>query len=96
VSDKIEPGDNPSVAAIETQALVEMIRPLLAGHHPQVQLAALADLVAIGIAGHIVPGDPAATDAIREELLTLHVDVVRNLITPNEEEMLERLRKAGG
>jgi hypothetical protein len=55
--------------------LVERIRPILAGNHPAVQGAAMADLVAIWLAGH-----PAE---FREQLLALHVDKVRALVPPN-------------
>jgi hypothetical protein len=37
---------------IESQELVERIAPILHGHEPDVQGAALADLVAIWLAGH--------------------------------------------
>lgn len=58
-------------------ALVERIRPILAGNHPAVQGAVLADLLAIWLAGH-----PAE---LRHELLTMHDATVRKLIPVNVE-----------
>lgn len=69
--------------ARDIQALVESLAALLAGRSSQVQGVALADLLATFIAGHIVPGDAAATDAVRERILALHVDVVRKLVPVN-------------
>ena len=48
-----------SISEAELRAvrkLVQRIRPLLAGRAAQMQGAVLADLLAIWIAGHIVPG----------------------------------------
>jgi hypothetical protein len=41
--------------ARESQRLVAQIKPLLAGKPPEVQSAALADLLSMWIAGHIAP-----------------------------------------
>lgn len=71
--------------AQEVEALVQRMRPLLAGRASQVQGAALADLLAIFVAGHIIKGDPGKTQAMRERLLTLHIDVVRQLVDVNSE-----------
>ena len=60
----------------EVEAVVEAIRPLLAGRTPEVQGAVLADLLAIFLAGH--------HPELREKLLAMHIDGVRNLIAPNE------------
>jgi hypothetical protein len=57
----------------EVEALVNEIRPLLAGKGPAVQGAVLADLLAMFIAGH--------RDAeLRDEILQLHIEAVRHLI----------------
>lgn len=70
--------------ATEVQRLVEKIRPLLfpllAGHPPEIQGAALADLTAIWLAGHIYDGDAEATAGLRESLLEYHMAAVRALI----------------
>jgi hypothetical protein len=55
------------------------IRPLLAGHTPQVQGAVLADLVSVFIAGH--------HPAMREEVLAMHLDLVRKLVPETEKEI---------
>ena len=70
-------------AADAVEKLVESIRPLLAGRSPHTQSAALADLLAIWLASHIIHGNPAATDKLREELLEAHIEVVRELIPIN-------------
>jgi hypothetical protein len=73
----------------EIGRLVEAIRPILAGHPPALQGAALADLLAIWLAGHFA-GDDAANTAVREELLAVHIAMVRKLIPVNERELLRR------
>ena len=65
------------------EAIVEAIRPLLAGHPPEVQGAVLADLLAMFLAGH--------HPTLRDEILTLHVDAVRQLVKPNEAAIIERI-----
>jgi len=70
--------------AAEVEAIVNRMRPALAGHPSPIQGAALADLLAIWLAGHIVPGKPAETKAARERLLKMHVEMVRKLIPVNE------------
>lgn len=79
----------PKEMATRSQELVQMIRPLLAGEGAPVQSAALADLVAIWLAGHqleeggkYVGG--AELDALREAVLTEFINVVRALIPPND------------
>lgn len=57
-----------------------LIAPRLAGRPPEVQSAVLAELAAIWLAGHVVPGDPAATAAMRSELFRLYVRLVADLI----------------
>jgi hypothetical protein len=69
-----------SEQADRVTALVEMIKPFLAGEAAAVQGAALADLLSIWLAGHIVPGDPAATKLMHDELLQFHINGVRELI----------------
>lgn len=72
----------PDMAA-EVGQIVERVRPSLAGRSPEVQGAVLADLLAMWLAGHIVKDDPAGTDALREELLEMHLRTVRKLIPVN-------------
>jgi hypothetical protein len=56
----------------ETDAIVEQIKPLLAGRHPAVQGIVLCDLLAIWLAGH----QPEAV----EPLIDAHIRGVRQLI----------------
>lgn len=73
----------------EVGRLVEAIRPILAGKPAPITGAALADLLAIWLAGHFAGGDDENA-TVREELLTNHVRVVRKLIPVNERELLRR------
>jgi hypothetical protein len=74
-------------AADAAEKLVQSIRPLLAGRSPQTQGAALADLLAIWLAGHVVEGNPAETDTLRDELLEAHIEAVRRLIPINSRQI---------
>lgn len=56
-------------------ALVEAIRPLMAGKHPSVQGAALAELLSLWLAGH--------PKEMREALWRAHNDRVSELIPVN-------------
>src|SRR5262249_47615098 len=73
-----------SLAALEAMRIAarvfELIRPELTGKPRNVQGAVLADVLAIWLAGHIVPGDKKATDALREDLLKTHLQQVRTLV----------------
>lgn len=63
--------------------LVDRIKPILAGEEVRIQGAVLADLLAIWLASHFIPGDPAGTRALRDELLDMHEIVVRALLPIN-------------
>jgi len=67
--------------------LVERARPVFAKQDSAAVGAALADLTAIWLAGHVVRGEPAETDRLRETLLRLHVDMISRLTAVNAEEM---------
>ena len=54
--------------ADEVETLVRQIAPLLAGRPAVVQGAALADLTAIWLAGHLIEGDANATRAMRKRI----------------------------
>jgi len=77
-----------AMGAEDALALSRLIRPLLAGRDPQLVLGALADLVSIGIAGHVVPGDPQATARLRGTILGLHVAYLIDLIPASAGEIL--------
>jgi len=70
----------------QVQALSHLIQPLLGGHHPAVQGAALADLLSLWIAGNIGQ-DP-------EELLAMHMTYVRELIPESRKEIEAMMKKA--
>jgi hypothetical protein len=73
----------------QAQQLVKACRPLFAGKPPPVQGAALADMLAIWLASHVVPGDEAATIAVRAELLERHLETVAALIPINYAQSVE-------
>lgn len=56
--------------------IAERVKPELAGKHPAIQGAVLADLLATWLAGH--PSE------VREELLQVHLANVRTLVPVNE------------
>jgi len=63
---------DPAKAALE---LARKLRPALAGESGGVQGAALAELLSIWLAGH--------PPELRERLLTMHIDHVRQLVPEN-------------
>jgi len=73
-------------ASEESIALAAQIAKMLAGRDPCVQGAALGDLTATWLAGHIVPGDPGATKELRRQLLAQQMELIVNLIPLNERE----------
>jgi hypothetical protein len=79
---------------IDVDDVVMGMSAALEGQPEEVQGAALADCLALWLAGHVVRGDPQATEALREEMLALHLKAVRMLIPVNYHELIEpRLRK---
>jgi hypothetical protein len=70
------------------ERLVNKIMPILAGHGPTVQSAVLADLLAMLLAGHF-GRNVEETNGAREDVLTLHLELVRKLVQPNEQRILE-------
>jgi len=61
--------------ADQVEAIVERIKPILAGHDSAVQGAVLAELWSIWLAGH--PRE------VREDLIELHLTFVRKLTEVN-------------
>jgi hypothetical protein len=66
--------------ARRADALAAQIAPLLAGKGAFVQGAALADLAAVWLAGHIVTGDREATETMRRDLFEAHCRAVWELV----------------
>jgi len=71
------------VTAAEVADLVNEIKPILAGRRAEVQGAALADLLAIWLAGHVIFGDAEKTRKMRATLLAEHCAAVRQLTDLN-------------
>jgi len=67
-------GQPPDDAQEQSVRIVERIKPILSGAHPAVVGVALAELVAIFIAGHQVDREA------HEGLLALHAETVRDLV----------------
>jgi hypothetical protein len=88
---KRDKANRTAAQADEVMALVEAVRPLFKGKAPEVQGAALADLLAMWLAGHFDANDPegAATEQIRETMLELHLASVRDLIPINYLALIE-------
>lgn len=59
---------------------VEKIAPILAGLPGPIQGAALADLLSMWLAGHTIANSAAMTDRLREEILQMHMEAVRELV----------------
>jgi hypothetical protein len=57
--------------ATEALELTDRIKPLLAGHPPEVQGAVLANLASLWLAGH--------PSALRSDLLKFHTDAIQRL-----------------
>lgn len=72
---------------LEALALANAMRPLLAGRGPEVQGAALADLVSIFFAGH--------HPALREEAIEAWVQCMRDLIPDSEQELFPHGKPEG-
>jgi hypothetical protein len=68
--------------------LAESMRPLLSGKGSMLQGAALAELVAMWLAGHIVDGNAKATDRARRTTLRMFVETVVKLIPVMEREVI--------
>lgn len=60
------------------EAIVDRIKPLLGGHHPQIQGMVLAELTSIWLGGHPLE--------VREALLDVHCSGVRELVALSDQE----------
>ena len=68
--------------AEDVERLSMAIRPILAGHPPELQGAVLGELVSMFIAGH----HPQLRDMVLDE----HIRLVRNLIPESEKEIIRQ------
>lgn len=64
----------------DVAALVDRVRPILAGKPSPLIGGVLADLVATWIAGHVMSGDVEKTGRLHANLLEHHTQMVRGLI----------------
>jgi hypothetical protein len=71
----------------QVQTVLRQIAPLLASKPPQVQGAVLADLLATWLAGHVDLDKRGRTKALRQEMLGMHIDMVRKLVPENAKAM---------
>ena len=67
-------------ALVLGERIFDLVAPELAGHPSTMQGAALAELLAMWLAGHIVIGNETETKALRERLLAAQLDLVRKLV----------------
>jgi hypothetical protein len=71
---------NAADAADEAEILARECFPLLAGRNKMVQSAALCELVALHLSGHVILGDPEETAKLRASLLDEFFQAVKDLI----------------
>jgi len=69
------------------ERLIARVKPVLAGNHPDIQGAVLAELLARFIAG--------THPLLRETILTVHIDMVRKLVPVCEAELFQRGKPPG-
>ena len=85
--------NKPSIDEIAERAFV--MHDYVTGLPPEYQSAVIAHLLATWIAGHqSVTGNNAALTAFREELLTRHIKLVRDLI-PMEDARIAAIKNPG-
>jgi hypothetical protein len=73
--------------------LAKSVHHVFAGKPPEIQGAALVDLVATHVAGHVVPGSQKKTGLLRAELLDLFMDAVEQLIPIADAELKTELKR---
>jgi len=66
--------------------LAKQIAPMLAGKHPAIHGAALADLLAMWVAGH--------PPQVRDEMLLMHIEKVNDLVLVNAKVIDRAMRKS--
>jgi hypothetical protein len=65
--------------ATQATIIIDKIRPILAGHNEHVQAAVLGYLLHLFVLGHHAQ-DPTEQDDLDTELLTLHTELVRDMV----------------
>jgi hypothetical protein len=85
---------NASATALQAMRLAHKAKKLFAGKGGDVTGAALCELVALHVAGHIAPDDPEATEELRRMMLEAFVETVQKLVPIVEaSEILPRLKE---
>jgi len=74
----------------------ERISRVLHGVDPEIQGAALANVISLWLAGYFMPDasggiDRALTDELRTEILDEFIKLLRSLIPLSEQELLEKI-----
>jgi hypothetical protein len=85
-----------SVPPQDVEELVREIGMILHGKPPEVQSAALADLLAMWLAGHVVfhddrKIDQKATREVRDDALATFIELVKELIPVNAKSIEKKL-----
>ena len=80
----------------EALRLAEQCYPILAGEPSMVQGAALGELVARHIAGHVIPNNAKRTAKLRAEMLDMFMDLVEKLIPLADEAVIQPELKRRG
>ena len=79
----------PAQAARAAEKLARRCSPMFKGQHPDVQSAALVDLVARHLAGHVALGDELATAVLREMMFEAFITAVRQIIPILDKEQVQ-------
>lgn len=87
--------DEAEEMTVRALTLSRIIAPVLYGEPSYVQGACLADLMSLWIAGHIVPGDPEATEKARRDFVADWLTAVWKLVPASEEQIMEQEAKNG-
>jgi hypothetical protein len=69
--------------AEDVEAIVEAVKPHFVGQPGDIVGAALADLLSLWLAGHVIPDDLQTSHRHQERLLKLHIKMVRALVPIN-------------
>jgi hypothetical protein len=81
-------------AADEAEILAKQCYPIFAGQPAMVQGAALAELVARHLSGHVILGNAEKTKALRAGLLEAFVKTVNDLVPIIDEDVIQPQIKA--
>lgn len=83
----------PEQMMVMATRLSASIKPMFAGLPAPVTGVALADLLAMWVASHIVMDNPNATRKLRDQVIKDHIAAMRPLIKVNEDMLLTRMKR---